>query len=65
MRSYRTYSIGCFVVWALLLIVVSTTQTSETRRTFLLVFGGWCIGWLSASIARQVYPPPRRRVVGD
>jgi hypothetical protein len=65
MRTYRTYSIGCFVVWAVLLIVVSTTQTSNTQRTFLLVFGGWCIGWLSASIARVVYPPPRRQLFHD
>jgi hypothetical protein len=25
-----------------------------------VVFGGWVIGWLSATIARIVYPPPKR-----
>jgi hypothetical protein len=24
-----------------------------------MVFGGWWIGWLSATIARAVYPPPK------
>jgi hypothetical protein len=24
-------------------------------------FGGWAIGWLSASIGRVVYPPPKPR----
>jgi hypothetical protein len=30
----------------------------------LLVFAGWAIGWLSATIARVVYPPPKSRVQG-
>jgi hypothetical protein len=35
---------------------------SATRNKFLTVFGGWAIGWLSATIARAVYPPPRRHL---
>jgi hypothetical protein len=27
-----------------------------------LVFAGWWIGWLSATIARAVYPPPKRHI---
>jgi hypothetical protein len=27
-----------------------------------MVFGGWWIGWLSATIARAVYPPPKRHL---
>jgi hypothetical protein len=42
-----------------ILAVVSTEASDATRRTFLLVFGGWAIGWLSATIARAVYPPPK------
>jgi hypothetical protein len=26
-----------------------------------MVFGGFAIGWLSATIARSVYPPPKSR----
>jgi len=25
-----------------------------------LVFGGWTIAWVSTTIARYVYPPPKR-----
>jgi hypothetical protein len=35
---------------------------SAMRRTFLLLFSGWVIGWLSATIARAVYPPPRQHI---
>jgi hypothetical protein len=31
-------------------------------HTFSLVCGGWWIGWLSATIARSVYPPPTNQV---
>jgi hypothetical protein len=27
-------------------------------QIFLLVGFGWLIGWISATIARSVYPPP-------
>jgi acid phosphatase family membrane protein YuiD len=33
---------------------------SVTGHKFVLVFSGWVIGWLSATIARAVYPPPKR-----
>jgi hypothetical protein len=61
MNTYTAYSIGCAVVWAVLLAVVASVGSNETTRTFLLVFGGWVIGWLSATIARYVYPPPKSR----
>ncbi|HME50051.1 hypothetical protein [Mycobacterium sp.] len=41
-------------------MVWAETDTA-TRHTFMLVFGGWVIGWLSATIARAVYPPPKNR----
>jgi hypothetical protein len=61
-RSLRTYtanSIGCAVVWTVVLAVVVSKANKDTAHTFLLVFGGWVIGWLSATIARFVYPPPK------
>ena len=60
-RSYWTYSIGSFVVWGILL-GVATARGGERRQknNLLLVFGGWTICWVSQTIARVVYPPPRR-----
>jgi hypothetical protein len=60
-RSYWTYSIGSFAVWGLLLKVAATKGSEETRKnSLLLVFGGWAICWVSQTIARFVYPPPKR-----
>jgi len=58
-HTYTGYSIGCAAVWAVILAAVSTKADDATRRTIRLVFGGWAIGWLSATIARAVYPPPK------
>jgi hypothetical protein len=60
-NSYTAYSIGCFIVWGALWVILVITAPSRTLHTVLLVFLGWVIGWTSASIARLVYPPPRRR----
>jgi hypothetical protein len=59
--SYTTYSIGCFIVWAVILTLVSVTGSTDRRHIFYYVAGGWLIGWLSATIARAVYPPPNAR----
>jgi hypothetical protein len=56
-KSYTTYSIACFLVWAVILIVASVKNGSDK---YFFVFGGWVIGWLSATIARSVYPPPSK-----
>ena len=61
-KTYTGYSVACAIVWAVILAAVSSTAGSTTRHTLMLVFGGWWIGWLSATIARAVYPPPKRRV---
>ena len=58
--SYTAYSVGCAVVWAVILGVVAARDT-EKFRTILPVFGGWWMGWTSATIARYVHPPPRPR----
>jgi hypothetical protein len=61
-NTYTGYSIACAIVWAVILTVISAKGDSATRHTFALVFGGWVIGWLSATIARTVYPPPKRQL---
>lgn len=60
--TYTSYSIACAIVWAVILGGIASVADSATRRTFTLVFSGWAIGWLSATIARAVYPPPKRRI---
>jgi len=59
-RSYWVYSVGLAVVWAVLLIVVAATGTSDKLHTVLLIFAGFAICWVSGTIARFVYPPPKR-----
>ncbi len=59
--TYIGYSIACAIVWAVILASVWTYAGDATWHTFVVFFGGWAIGWLSASIARIVYPPPKPR----
>ena len=61
MNSYAAYSIGCGVAWAALLAIAGTVAGKQTFDRILLFFGGWVVGWTSATIARLVYPPPRKR----
>jgi hypothetical protein len=57
-HTYAGYSIGCAVVWAAILAFVAVAYPGRLP-TFWLVGAGWAIGWLSATIARSVYPPPK------
>lgn len=59
-RNYWTYSIGLAIAWAVVLLLTRAIRGSEGAQTTLLVFFGFCIGWVSTTIARYVYPPPRR-----
>jgi len=43
------------------LAVVAVEASKDTKHTFIVTFFGWVIGWLSATIARAVYPPPTSR----
>jgi hypothetical protein len=63
LHTYTAYSIGCAVVWAVILGLVARTGNKDRRDIFNLVFLGWVSGWFSATIARAVYPPPKRRPV--
>ncbi|HTT90792.1 MAG TPA: hypothetical protein VMF65_14665 [Acidimicrobiales bacterium] len=59
MEPYTRYSIGCALVWALVLAALSAAGKKDQLRKVLPVFGGWWMGWSSATIARYVYPPPK------
>jgi hypothetical protein len=56
--TYKAYSIAWFIVWAGVLGVVEAVDPPHTVHITLLVFLGWTIGWLAATIARSIYPPP-------
>lgn len=57
-QSYMSYSVGCSVVSAAILGLLAALDEKEKLRRILPVFGGWWMGWTSATIARFVYPPP-------
>jgi len=60
-RNYWAYSAGCFLVWGVILAVREAIWgKSSTTHDVVLVFAGWCIAWVSTTIARFVYPPPKR-----
>lgn len=59
-RNYWVYSTGCFVVWGLLLAVLAAQGDHHKTQDVLFVFAGWCLAWISTTIARFVYPPPKR-----
>jgi hypothetical protein len=56
-----SYSIACALVWAVILALVAFAYP-DRLHTYLLVGAGWLIGWLSATIARSVYPPPKGKI---
>jgi hypothetical protein len=58
--TYKGYSLGCVIVWAAILLDVAAHRDQTTLHNVGLVCAGWWIGWLSATIARWVYPPPKR-----
>jgi hypothetical protein len=57
---YWGYSIAAFLVWGLILLIVWTRGNAANTHDLLLVFLGWAIAWVSTTIARVVYPPPKR-----
>lgn len=59
-QGYTTYSIGCVIVWTAILGVLAALGEKKKLRRILPVFGGWWMGWTSATIARSVYPSPKR-----
>jgi hypothetical protein len=61
-RSLPAYNIGCAVVLAVaLVVVVAADGSTDTRHALILLFVGWVIGWLSATIAGAVYLLPKSR----
>jgi hypothetical protein len=51
-RNYWIYSIGLAIVWAVVLALVLMSRGSDAAQSTLLVFLGYCLGWVSTTIAR-------------
>jgi membrane associated rhomboid family serine protease len=58
-NTYTGYSIGCAAVWAILLAIGRGRLDPKHWEKLRLGAAGWWAGWLSATIARVSYPPPR------
>jgi hypothetical protein len=59
LNTYTGYSIGCVAVWAALLAAGRRVLDAKNWELLRLSAAGWWTGWLSATIARVGYPPPR------
>jgi hypothetical protein len=59
-RNYWIYSAGLAIAWAVVLLLTLVNGGTQRAQSILLVFSGFCIGWVSTTIARYVYPPPKR-----
>jgi hypothetical protein len=59
-NTYTGYSIGCAAVWAVLLATGRGLLDAKRWDMLRLGAAGWWTGWLSASIARVGFPPPRK-----
>jgi len=60
LRNYWIYSAGLAIAWAIVFVLVLVIRGSDGLIAVLPVFLGFCIGWVSTTIARYIYPPPRR-----
>jgi hypothetical protein len=58
-HTYAGYSAGCAIVWAVILALSRRMPDDTARARLQIVCGGWWSGWLSATIARAGYPPPK------
>ena len=60
LNTYTAYSIASAIVWVVLIAIGVATGKTSTQHTVVYVILGWVIGWTSATIARYVYPPPKK-----
>jgi membrane associated rhomboid family serine protease len=59
-NTYTGYGIGSAAVWAALLALARARLDAKHWNLLLVSASGWWGGWLSATIARVAYPPPRK-----
>jgi len=61
--DYLGWSLACGIAWAVIWILLATLAGMNTVHTFGYIFVGWVIGWGMATLARAVYPAPRRTLL--
>ena len=54
-KPYWLYSVGVFAAWGIIFLVRWRMDSPPQPKTLALIFVGYCIGWLGATIARFVY----------
>lgn len=59
-RNYWTYSFGLALGWAIALLLTRAIRGNSAAERAQLVFAGYCLGWVSTTIARYVYAPPKK-----
>ena len=60
LNSYIAYSVACGIAWAVVWALVLAFDPKHTVDHVVWVFLGWLVGWTGATIARLVYPPPKK-----
>lgn len=63
--NYLGFSIGCAIAWAVIWILLASLASTHTVHAMAYVFPGWAIGWLTATIARVVYPAPKSTLLAQ
>jgi hypothetical protein len=63
-NTYGGYAFGCAAAWALILAIARRRTDRETQKTLGRFCVGWWSGWISATIARVLYPPPKQLEAG-
>jgi hypothetical protein len=58
--TYAKYSVSCVGVWLLILAAGKRWSDPEDWDRLRLTCAGWWMGWLSATIARASFPPPKK-----
>ncbi len=57
-NTYPGHSVGSAAVWLVILAIATGAADESNRHTIRVTCAGWWSGWLSATMARWVYPPP-------
>lgn len=55
-KSYKRYSVGLVVAWAIALILTRWLKGEVAFQSASVLCTGFFLGWLSTTIARNVYP---------
>jgi hypothetical protein len=41
-------------------VLAAPFEPAGRRNNIILVFPGFAVGWISATLARYIYPPPKK-----